>query len=55
MKNCLYSIFNCTRNVWATSTNFSTLEEAQVLLAKITKQCRGVYEIRERRFGTIKE
>ncbi len=51
----LYSVWNCTRNAWATSTNYSTEAEARRLLKTITSGCRGVYEVRARKFGTIKE
>lgn len=53
MKNCLYSIYNLTRDAWATSTNFSTIQEAEVLLRCINKSCRDLYEIRARLFGTM--
>lgn len=53
MSKCLYSVYNVTRETWATSTNFSTHAEAERLLNTIKRQCRDNYAVRERPFGTI--
>lgn len=51
----LYSVWNVTRRQWASGTNYSTEQEAESLLKTIKRQCRDDYEVRGRKFGTMKE
>lgn len=53
--NVLFSVWNKTREAWATSTNYSTRYEAEKLKRIIIKQCSDYYEVKERPFGTMKE
>ncbi len=52
-RNEAYGVYNVTRDTWATSTNFSTREEAEQLLRTITAVCRDNYMVRAKAFGTL--
>ncbi len=51
--NELYSVWNIGQNQWATSTNYSTFEEAERLVKTITRQIKGDYVVKARPFGTM--
>lgn len=51
----LFSVWNVTRRQWATSTNYSTEEEAERLIRVIKRQVRDEYEVRPRKFGSMRE
>ena len=58
MSDELYSVWNASkkggRGEWATTTNFSTPEEAEALRQVIIRQCqKDTYIVKVRPFGTV--
>jgi hypothetical protein len=49
----LYSVWNVTKQNWATSTNYSTEAEASALMARIVRACKDEYIVKGRKFGSI--